>query len=89
MAKTIDYLQMTVEEQKTADEQALEAKKQVPAVVDRGYKEGYTDGSNNGIDEGRAEKGLEVARRMKEKGHPVSEIAKITGLPLSEIEHLG
>ena len=38
---------------------------------------------------GRAEGLEEIARNMKAGGYPVAEIAKITGLPLSEIERLG
>ena len=37
---------------------------------------------------GRAERSVEVARNMKAKGYSVTEIADISGLPLSEVERL-
>jgi predicted transposase/invertase (TIGR01784 family) len=39
--------------------------------------------------EGRAEEKIDVARNMKVKGYAVADIAEITGLSSSEIEHLG
>ena len=65
-----------------------EVEEKAPAVVVKGYNEGYTDGSNNGIDIGYEEGKIYVAKKMKRKGCPVSEIAEISGLPLSEIERL-
>jgi predicted transposase/invertase (TIGR01784 family) len=39
-------------------------------------------------EEGRDEKGLEVARNMKQEGLDPALIVRMTGLPLSEIERL-
>jgi predicted transposase/invertase (TIGR01784 family) len=38
---------------------------------------------------GRVEEKIETARNMKRKGYSVSDIAELTGLPLTEIERLG
>jgi predicted transposase/invertase (TIGR01784 family) len=38
--------------------------------------------------EGRAERNIEVAQNMKQRGYPIAEIAEITGLQPSEIERL-
>jgi len=39
--------------------------------------------------EGRAEEKIATAQNMKREGFEIAVIAKITGLPLSEIERLG
>jgi predicted transposase/invertase (TIGR01784 family) len=44
---------------------------------------------NDVREEGRAEEKIATAAAMKKKGYPVTDIAEITGLPLSEIERLG
>jgi predicted transposase/invertase (TIGR01784 family) len=38
--------------------------------------------------EGQAKKALEIARKMKEIGRPLPEIAEVTGLPPETIERL-
>jgi predicted transposase/invertase (TIGR01784 family) len=52
----------------------------------------YTSAINYARDEGMAkgiEKGtLEIARKMKNAGRPLSEIAEFTGLPVRTIERL-
>ena len=39
--------------------------------------------------EGRVEEKIATVRNMKRKGYSVTDIAEITGLPLSEVERLG
>jgi len=39
--------------------------------------------------EGRAEEKIEIAQNMKKEGFDPAVIAKMTGLPVSEIERLG
>jgi predicted transposase/invertase (TIGR01784 family) len=40
------------------------------------------------FDEGKAERNLEVAQKMKTEGLPLDQISRITGLAFSEIEKL-
>ena len=61
-----------------------------------GRKEGRAEGRAEGLAEGRAEGRAEGeiitkmgnARKMKEKGYPIADIAEITGLSIEEIEKL-
>jgi flagellar biosynthesis/type III secretory pathway protein FliH len=45
-----------------------------------GRTEGHAEGRTEGLAEGRTEEKLEIARKMKAIGRPLSEIAEITGL---------
>jgi predicted transposase/invertase (TIGR01784 family) len=57
------------------------------------YQSGMVDarrkGLAEGIQEGHAEKALEIARKMKNAGRPLSEIAEFTGLDIGTLEQLG
>ena len=46
--------------------------------------EGLAEGRAEGLAEGK----LEIARKMKNRGRPLTEIAEITGLTLEAIEQL-
>jgi predicted transposase/invertase (TIGR01784 family) len=50
-----------------------------------GRAEGRTEGRAEGRTEGRAEGTLSIARKMKEMGLPVSQIAEVTGLTADEV----
>jgi predicted transposase/invertase (TIGR01784 family) len=43
----------------------------------------------NAYHKGQKETSIEVAQNMKSKGYSATEIAELTGLPLSEVERLG
>ena len=43
-------------------------------------------GRAEGLAEGHTEKALEIARKMKNAGRPLSEIAEFTGLPTETLE---
>jgi len=45
-------------------------------------------GLTEGMEKGHTEKALEIARKMKNAGRPLSEIEEFTGLPLDAIEKL-
>ena len=47
------------------------------------------EGEAKGEAKGRVKEKIETARNMRQEGFDVGVIAKITGLPLSEIERLG
>ena len=49
-------------------------------LMDRNYKEG--------LEQGRSDMKLSLARIMKSKGEPVEKIAEYTGLSAAEIEAL-
>ena len=46
------------------------------------------EGKEEGLAEGEKKKNLENAKKMKDKGYPITDISDITGLPLEEIEKL-
>jgi predicted transposase/invertase (TIGR01784 family) len=46
------------------------------------------DGRQEGLAEGQAKTQLEIARKMKKMGMPVSQIAEVTGLSLETVERL-
>ena len=51
-----------------------------------GLAEGLEKGMKEGLTEGHAEKALEIARKMKNAGRPLSEIMEFTGLPRESID---
>jgi predicted transposase/invertase (TIGR01784 family) len=53
-----------------------------------GKAEGHVEGHAEGHAEGTAESKLEIARKMKKMGLPVSQIVEVTGLSLETIERL-
>ena len=55
---------------------------------DSGYNSGYNSGHDSGTLEGKKERSIEIAKKMKEEKMDISTIAKITGLKKEEIEKL-
>ena len=53
-------------------------------LMDRNYKEGL----EQGLEQGRSDMKLSLARVMKGKGEPVEKIAEYTGLSPAEVEAL-
>lgn len=58
------------------------------AIEDAGYDKGYDSGYDSGTLEGKKERSIEIAKKMKEEKMDISTIAKITGLKKEEIEKL-
>ena len=56
--------------------------------LEQGIEQGIKQGIEQGIERGREKNKLENAKRMKDKGYPLEEIADITGLSIEEIEKL-
>ena len=60
--------------------------------LEKGRAEGLEKGRAEGLEKGRAEgeksKSVTIARKMKEKGFPASDISEVTGLTEEEIEAL-
>lgn len=52
------------------------------------YDLGYTDGQEAGLEKGRAEQSVEIARRMLEMGLPNTVISQATGLSEQQIKSL-
>jgi len=50
--------------------------------------EGLAEGRAEGLTEGQLEKALEIARKMKNKGLPLADIADITGLSFESIKQM-
>ena len=46
------------------------------------------EGRKEGMEQGRAETSLEIARKMKNAGRPLSEITEFTGLPAESVEKM-
>jgi len=81
--QTAEYVKYTPALQE-AYQNDLKAYRDNKNVVDTARAEGKAEGKA----EGRAEGKIETARNMKQAGFDVAVIAKMTGLPLSEIERL-
>jgi len=56
--------------------------------IKEGIQEGIKEGIQQGIQEGIQQGTLEIARKMKNAGRPLSEIAEFTTLPVETIEQL-
>ncbi len=56
--------------------------------LQEGLKKGKAEGLKEGEEIGATKKNIDNARKMKEKGYPIEDIAEITGLSSSEIEEL-
>jgi predicted transposase/invertase (TIGR01784 family) len=54
----------------------------------KGQREGLQKGRAEGLVEGMEKEKLEIARKMKNAGRPLSEIAEFTGLPVGTIEQM-
>ena len=84
--RRLDYLKMTVAEQKVYDrylynkfyrEDVLNTSR-TKGIVE-GYHEGKAEGLQEGLEKGRAESIREVIRKMQEEGYSPEEIGRITG----------
>ncbi|MBR5665555.1 MAG: hypothetical protein IKX13_07375, partial [Bacteroidales bacterium] len=101
--RRLDYLKMTVAEQKVYDrylynkfyrEDVLNTSR-TKGIVE-GYHEGKAEGLQEGLkkglekgrEQGRAEGLKEAAAKMKQLGIPAEQIAQSTGIPVEEIEGL-
>ena len=58
------------------------------ASLHTSYKEGVVEGEKIGIEKGKIEGKIEIARNLKAEGFSDAQIAKITGLTEQEIKHL-
>ena len=64
------------------------AKMQISSSRREAREKGLAEGRAEGRAEGEKKKAVEVARRMKQNGYPVSEIAECSGLSEEEISRL-
>ena len=69
-------------------EESLKHYRDLRNVISSAERRGHREGLAEGLAEGRAEGMRDNARRMKEKGYSVEEIADITGLAANEIDAL-
>jgi len=91
----LEYLRMTPEEQREYDyyldtlvrDTDVMNTKLLEARIE-GREQGRAEGREQGRAEGRAEGISNVARKMKSKGMPATEIAEITSLTIEEINAL-
>jgi predicted transposase/invertase (TIGR01784 family) len=65
-----------------------EVKSMLTKLAEEIEARGEKRGIQQGILQGAQQKALETARRMKEKGYAIAEIADVTGLTIEEIEKL-
>ena len=61
----------------------------VEEARDSGRSEGRVEGIVIGMDKGKSERNIEIARNMKRLGIPPTTIAEATGLAVTEIDRLG
>jgi predicted transposase/invertase (TIGR01784 family) len=95
LSEIAEVASLNSEERRKYDE-SLRAYRDTIAVMEgqfaqgelKGRAEGRAEGRVEGRVEGRAEGILSIARKMKQKGKPVSEIAEMTDLSPDEIEKL-
>lgn len=71
-------------EERHAYEDSLKYYRDMKNVVDTSRDEGIVEG----IEKGVQKRNLEIAKKMKEKGMPNSEISELTGLSEEEINSL-
>jgi len=72
----------------TLQKSELDYQRRMIEAKRRGHAESLRKGRAEGLAEGHADKALEIARKMKNAGRPLSEIAEFTGLPAESIERL-
>jgi predicted transposase/invertase (TIGR01784 family) len=83
LSEIAEVASLNSEERRKYDE-SLRAYRDTIAVMEGQFAQGELKGRA----EGRAEGILSIARKMKQKGKPVSEIAEMTDLSPDEIEKL-
>jgi predicted transposase/invertase (TIGR01784 family) len=97
--RKLEYMSMTEEERQAyreymvsvhAAQDAIETAKADGRAegLAEGREEGRAEGREEGRAEGREEGILAIARKMKQKGKTVEEIAELTDLTIEEIERL-
>ena len=93
--RKLEYMSMTEEERQAYREYMVSvhaAQDAIETAKADGRAEGLAEGREEGREEGRAEgreEGiLAIARKMKQKGKTVEEIAELTDLTIEEIERL-
>ena len=90
----VDYMEEYIKDASEAsrDDELLESYDKEWALKDQGIREGeeigFEKGRAEGRAEGRADEKNSIAKKLKEKGYDVSEIASITGLSIEKIETL-
>lgn len=53
-----------------------------------GIRDGFNKGKKEGIEEGKVEKAMEIAKKLKLKGMSTAVVAEISGLSLEEAEKI-
>ena len=69
----------------TLQKSELDYQRRMVEAKRRGHVESLRKGHAEGLAEGHADKALEIARKMKNAGRPLSEIAEFTGLTIETI----
>ena len=82
-----EYTNLTKEE-KTMYDSSLKYKWDNKNVIDYARQEGMEKGMVKGIEKGKREEALDIAREMKMDGLPLAQISKFTKLSAEEIEKL-
>jgi predicted transposase/invertase (TIGR01784 family) len=65
---------------------ATNLKKWEEELIRQGLQQGIFKGKQEGFYEGEKHKALSTARKLKEKGLSIPEIAEVTGLSIEEVE---
>lgn len=71
-----------------AYERYMESVRHMRSLFDTSHEDGYDEGRAEGLEAGRAERALEIVRKLKALGMPDNLIMQTTGLQASDIQNL-
>ena len=84
----IEEISNFTQEQKFAYEESMKYYRDLKNVIDKSYDDGKIEGEEIGIEKGKIESKLEIAKNLKDNGIDIEIIIKSTGLLKKEIEEL-
>ena len=85
--KQLDEIKKSKYEQELAEYRMKEIRDK-KAIENYGFNTGKEEGIRQGIDKGKKEKQIEIAKKMLKKGMPINEIIELTELTEEEIKNL-
>ena len=85
--KQLDEIKKSKYEQELAEYRMKEIRDK-KAIENYGFNTGKEEGIRQGIDKGKKEKQMEIAKKMLKKGMPINEIIELTELTEEEIINL-
>ena len=68
---------------------SMDREERLLVAREKAEKRGFEQGIEQGREQGQNDKTIEIARKMKKIGRPISEIMEITGFSPETIERIG